>query len=313
MTIEEKNQEYKDINSQQTDLLNQVNELYQEARKAMGKNETSNIFDQVEAAHYSQDFTDIINRGMQLQKQDAQQQANVLSQLKKMGTTKDKYKNIRSRYDLDFQMGRDNFDNANKYAQRVGISPQDAMYDWYSAQSQSERRVYIDSLISNQTGKNIFAVLASLRKISPGTERMVLTNEIVNDLYDEGIITKNQATQLKKSKISGDQGALIPSSGSKTSTTSTGSGGLTKADLTKLKNIYATRDKAVLAPIKSTKMKVTKMTPIRLTKSPNLLKIRINHTTPKLKLKLPTIAKFKIPKTFSNVIAKSYRGGRKFV
>ncbi len=298
MSVEEKNTMYENIQTQKQEILDQVDSLWKEVLKGKGeKVDSRNMFDVVEAAEVANDFRDIVKR-VESEK-PPMTPTQYLDQIKDLGDQVEKYKRVRQFFDLEADLGKFTFDRAKAFAQRTGIDPQMAEYDYWTSQEIRKRKLYTLSQITDLSGNDLWNALVSLRKESPGTGNMVLTNEVINDLIDEGYLTKSAGSRLKKVQVKTNANGktLMKISGGT-------SGGTKLSDLKKISSLIEQRNKAVSkamqirsSTIKIPKIKLPKMPKVKTISSPKL-----TAPSSRFVLKLPKVNRLKQPKALKNIV-----------
>lgn len=283
MSTEEKNALLSDIDAQQEDVLKQATETINEVRKIQKKPENNRIFDEVEAASYAEDFKTLMPGVESVRKDALATSQTEFEQIRLLADQKEKYKKIRERFDFYDKLKKDNFTKGREAAVKVGIDPAIAEYDWWSAQELYKRDIHVRSQINGLTGQEAWNVLVSFRMESPGTGNMVLNDQLISDLVDEGYLSKSQGTQLRKIKIKtntrGEQLMRI------------GSGGGGGSRLSELKHISTLMEQRGQAYQKALKIKSPRGIPkISFPKAPKIPKIKLTSMTvapSKFKLRIP--------------------------
>lgn len=205
-----------------------------------------------------------------------------------------KYKDINDAMDKYIETGKDTAKRSlDRAIQKSGFTEEESTYAYWSDQNNRLKRAYIETAINDLSGNELLQSLAKMRKVSPITEKQILTDELINNLVDEKIISKYEGKQLKSIKTDSLTQKMKISSG--------GSVGTTKAQFSKLKTLYENRNKAAYKPIKLKKISPPKLKSIG-TISGGKLKAKSLGSISKLKLRVPKIAKFKIPKTFRKAL-----------
>jgi len=300
MSTEEKNTSLNDIDTQQKDVLDQAYEVIKEIRNAQGKPEVRNMFDQVEATAYAEDFKEGMKIVETVRQEALAKNQSEFEKIRTLADQKEKFKKIRERFDWDMKLKRDDFTRGKEAAAKVGVNPSIAEYDWWSAQDLAERSIHIHSLIEGKSGNDTWDTLVSLRKESPGTGNMVLSNQLVSDLVDEGYISKSTGTQLRKVRIKTDtSGSPLLNIRSGTST-----GGSNMAFLKQISTLMEQRGEAVQKALKirSPRIKIPK---IAFPKTPKTPRIRIKPLTvssDRFVLKAPKRTSIKIPGRVKNLV-----------
>lgn len=311
MSTNEKNIVFDDFQKQKEDILNQLNDVFQEIRKVKGQPETRNVFDEVEAAGMAEDFTNITQQ-MQPELTSIVNESKFFDeQLKSLHDTQDKFKKLRDRFDRELKITNDTtFPKSIVVAKNAGIDSNIAIYDYWSAQTETERGLYINSLIDGKSGNDIWNTLISLRTESPGTGNMVLTDTLVTDLVNNQIITKAMGTQLKKIRVQTDANGK-PLENLKITPLSTGTTTKTKAAVNKMSSLLKQRSTAyqkalkIKAPTKSSGVKV-KLSKLPVFKPIKVAKVK--SSTPKtFKLKLPKLKSIQVPISLKGLIRGSPR------
>ena len=195
-----------------------------------------------------------------------------------MRETQDKYKRIRDWFDIGVKIGDKGLESARSAAQRAGIDPALAEYDFWTSQDSRIRRSYIENAVGDKSGVDRFDILLQLRKDSPGTGKALLTNDLINDFEQDGVLSKEEASVLQKIKTNA-QGELVALP-IKIKGVTTGTSGRKKTSI-KIPKLSLPKIKGRRTSIKIPKLKLT---PIKL---PALSTTRIKTgqiPVPKLKL-----------------------------
>lgn len=124
---------------------------------------------------------------------------------------------------------RDKFDGSgiggdflNETMQKHNISQDDLDYDDKTLLPDDVQLDEIKSMTEGLSGEPLFTLLVSMRRVSEGSRKALLTDGLIGDLADENVISDAQAKQLKR---------IIWDSGKGTYKLKPG-GGLSKSDLT---------------------------------------------------------------------------------
>jgi hypothetical protein len=227
--------------------------------------------------------------------EDQQAPTDISSSISDLLKTTSQYTDIRSFFDMALEGGQ-SFDSARQMAQGQGIDPDLAEYDFWSAQNARIRTLHVGELIQGLDQGSMWDVLTSLRKESPGTGNMVLTDTLITDLVNEGVLSKEAGKALKKVKLD-STGQLIEAP------IETGTSASAKAATTKLLSIIKQRDAAYM---KALKVKAPSKTAGIKVKLPKVTVFKpLKTTTPKsttFKLKIPKIKSTQIPVNLKGLI-----------
>lgn len=140
---------------------------------------------------------------------------------------------------------------------RLGVSKEDAEYYSLANDNTNLKTMFVLDSVANKTHEEVLDTLAKQRKQVNGN--MVATNTVLDNLVDEGVISKAEATQLKKYKY--ESGKLTPikksSGGKKIKVT------LRKVGKIKFKKAKVTQLKTAQ---KFKKIKFQKYTPLKVKK-----------------------------------------------
>ena len=197
---EEKGTMLETIEQQRMEVMNQVNEVHQEILKLQGK-EGPMLFDEVEAAEYAKDFI-YFREGMQPEINKIQIQAdNFYDKVKEQATLDKKYQQSREWFRMGVALGEKGIERAKSIAKQAGLDPVVAEYDFLTSLDVDQRKIYVYDQIENKSGEDLYEALVQMRKKSPGTGSMILTGPIIDELVDEGILTKSEAKVLKEIKL----------------------------------------------------------------------------------------------------------------
>lgn len=104
-------------------------------------------------------------------------------------------------------------------AKKTGLPEEDIQYYSVSKASTEEKYAYIQDGIQNLEGAELIDYLKEARKEVMG--EMILSNAVIDNLVDDGTITKSMGSQLKKFTLTADGGKIKGGTG----------GGLTKSKL----------------------------------------------------------------------------------
>lgn len=107
----------------------------------------------------------------------------------------------------------------NAELKRKNITAQDMAYDDKTALPDDVQLTEIESEIAGLQGDDLVSTLVSMRKISEGTRKALLTDTLIGKLVDDGYITKSTGNSLKN---------VVWDSKTKTFKLGSGSGGTTK-------------------------------------------------------------------------------------
>lgn len=88
----------------------------------------------------------------------------------------------------------------NVLSERLGIKWEDAEYNYYSKAETDTRKEWIDSQIENVDGTELLTKLLSFRKEGISSGSRVLSDNLVDELVSDGVISKDWAKKIKAIK-----------------------------------------------------------------------------------------------------------------
>jgi hypothetical protein len=121
-------------------------------------------------------------------------------ELKKLNDVEAKYERLRKTVTT---VNEKSIEMLRKRSEKYGITPDDMEYDLWSSRELRERNMYVYDQISDKSGEEIWSTLTSMRLLSPGTGKAILTSNIIDDLIDDSIISKQEGAYLKKLELTG--------------------------------------------------------------------------------------------------------------
>jgi hypothetical protein len=95
------------------------------------------------------------------------------------------------------------FDEIAISAKEFGITREGIEYDYWSNGDLATRKIVVTDKINGVDSKELWSTLTSMRLLSPGTGKAILTSNIIDDLIDDSIISKQEGAYLKKLELTG--------------------------------------------------------------------------------------------------------------
>lgn len=217
--------------------------------------------------------------------------------------TTSKYSDARSFFDMALQNGQP-FDSARQMAQTQGLDPNLAEYDFWTAQNARVRTLHVQEATRGLTGNDLWNTLVDFRTESPGTGNMILSDTLVTELVNNGTITKNMGTQLKKIKTQLDaNGQPIPNTDVTPLSTSTGTSTKASTTVTKISTLLKQRSTAYQKALKVKTSAKSSGIKIKLPKPVVFKPLKATTTkAPIFRLKLPKIKPIQIPARLGGLI-----------
>jgi len=105
-------------------------------------------------------------------------------------------------------------EEVKKNISNLGIDFNDGLYNYLAGEDKPIRRDIVDNAIKGKTGEELLSTLAEFRKEGIANGKTILSSTMIDDLYDEGIISYAQKKYLKSLKFDKKTGKFTTKKGS---------------------------------------------------------------------------------------------------
>jgi len=96
---------------------------------------------------------------------------------------------------------------------KMGIDPTEGLYNYLTTRETAPKTEYIKAIISQNPNTDIIELLSPYRKEGIASGKPLLSDGVIDNLYDEGLITADQKKYLKNLRWDAKQKKVVPKAG----------------------------------------------------------------------------------------------------